>query len=102
MEELSVINNIVPTIMCGGSGTRMWPLSRAMYPKQFLSLVNETSLLQDTLLRLPEDCSQSILICNEDHRFLVAEQARSYVKNPAIILEPEGRNTAPALALAAI
>ncbi|WP_259364691.1 MULTISPECIES: mannose-1-phosphate guanylyltransferase/mannose-6-phosphate isomerase [unclassified Colwellia] len=102
MEELPVISNIVPTIMCGGSGTRMWPLSRTMYPKQFLSLVNETSLLQDTLLRLPENCSQSILICNEDHRFLVAEQARSYVKNPAIILEPEGRNTAPALALAAI
>jgi mannose-1-phosphate guanylyltransferase/mannose-6-phosphate isomerase len=102
MEELPVINNIVPTIMCGGSGTRMWPLSRTMYPKQFLSLVNETSLLQDTLLRLPKDCSQSILICNEEHRFLVAEQARSYVQNPAIILEPEGRNTAPALALAAI
>jgi len=102
MEELPVINNIVPTIMCGGSGTRMWPLSRTMYPKQFLSLVNETSLLQDTLLRLPKDCSQSILICNEEHRFLVAEQARSYVENPAIILEPEGRNTAPALALAAI
>jgi mannose-1-phosphate guanylyltransferase len=97
-----VINNIVPTIMCGGSGTRMWPLSRTMYPKQFLSLVNETSLLQDTLLRLPKACNQSILICNEEHRFLVAEQARSYVENPAIILEPEGRNTAPALALAAI
>jgi len=73
-----------------------------MYPKQFLSLVNETSLLQDTLLRLPKECNQSILICNEEHRFLVAEQARSYVQNPAIILEPEGRNTAPALALAAI
>jgi mannose-1-phosphate guanylyltransferase/mannose-6-phosphate isomerase len=102
MEELPVINNIVPTIMCGGSGTRMWPLSRTMYPKQFLSLVNETSLLQDTLLRLPKECNQSILICNEEHRFLVAEQARSYVQNPAIILEPEGRNTAPALALAAI
>jgi mannose-1-phosphate guanylyltransferase/mannose-6-phosphate isomerase len=88
--------------MCGGNGTRMWPLSRKMYPKQFLSLVNETSLLQDTLLRLPKECNQSILICNEEHRFLVAEQARSYVTNPAIILEPEGRNTAPALALAAI
>jgi len=97
-----VVNNIVPTIMCGGSGTRMWPLSRTMYPKQFLSLVNETSLLQDTLLRLPKDYNQSILICNEEHRFLVAEQARNYVNNPAIILEPEGRNTAPALALAAI
>jgi len=102
MEKVTVINNIVPTIMCGGNGTRMWPLSRTMYPKQFLSLVNETSLLQDTLLRLPKECNQSILICNEEHRFLVAEQARSYVENPAIILEPEGRNTAPALALAAI
>jgi len=100
--KIAVSNNIVPTIMCGGSGTRMWPLSRTMYPKQFLSLVNETSLLQDTLLRLPKECNQSILICNEEHRFLVAEQARSYVQNPAIILEPEGRNTAPALALAAI
>jgi len=73
--KIAVSNNIVPTIMCGGSGTRMWPLSRTMYPKQFLSLVNETSLLQDTLLRLPKECNQSILICNEEHRFLVAEQA---------------------------
>ena len=97
-----MINNIVPTIMCGGSGTRMWPLSRTLYPKQFLSLVNETSLLQDTLLRLPKDCTESILICNEEHRFLVAEQGRNYTQDPTIILEPEGRNTAPAIALAAI
>jgi len=88
--------------MCGGSGTRMWPLSRTLYPKQFLSLVNDTSLLQDTLLRLPEHCSSSLFICNEEHRFLVAEQARNYTEKSSIILEPEGRNTAPALALAAI
>lgn len=95
-------SNLYATIMCGGSGTRLWPLSRTLYPKQFLPLVNDTSLLQDTLKRLPSDCDASIFICNEEHRFLVAEQARNYTSQSTIILEPEGRNTAPALALAAI
>ena len=95
--------NIFPTIMCGGTGTRLWPLSRALYPKQFLSLVNDdSSLLQDTLSRLPERTAPPIFICNEEHRFLVAEQTRHYTDNATILLEPEGRNTAPALALAAI
>ena len=95
--------NIFPTIMCGGTGTRLWPLSRALYPKQFLSLVNDdSSLLQDTMSRLPERTAPPIFICNEEHRFLVAEQTRHYTDNATILLEPEGRNTAPALALAAI
>jgi mannose-1-phosphate guanylyltransferase len=94
---------IFPAIMCGGSGTRLWPLSRALFPKQFLPLVTESSMLQDTLLRLPKDCSDPLFICNEEHRFLVAEQLRlSSVDNGTILLEPEGRNTAPAVALAAI
>ena len=94
---------IIPTIMCGGSGTRLWPLSRSLTPKQFLPLVNSTSMLQDTLLRLPENCQNPIFICNEDHRFLLAEQVRQLdITSSSILLEPEGRNTAPAVALAAI
>ncbi len=94
---------IYPAIMCGGSGTRLWPLSRALFPKQFLPLVNDTSMLQDTLLRLPKNCSEPMFICNEEHRFLVAEQVRKLSQEQStILLEPEGRNTAPAVALAAI
>jgi mannose-1-phosphate guanylyltransferase len=94
---------ISPVIMCGGSGTRLWPLSRALFPKQFLPLVNDTSMLQDTLLRLPKSCSEPVFICNEEHRFLVAEQVRQLSQEQStILLEPEGRNTAPAVALAAI
>jgi mannose-1-phosphate guanylyltransferase len=94
---------IFPAIMCGGSGTRLWPLSRALFPKQFLPLVNDTSMLQDTLLRLPTDCSDPVFICNEEHRFLVAEQVRQLSSTQGtILLEPEGRNTAPAIALAAL
>ena len=94
---------IFPAVMCGGSGTRLWPLSRALFPKQFLPLVNDSSMLQDTLIRLPENCADPIFICNEEHRFLLAEQVRSInIENATILLEPEGRNTAPAVALAAI
>ena len=94
---------IIPIILAGGSGTRLWPLSRKIHPKQFISLVNETSLFQDTLTRLPKEVLDPIVICNEDHRFLVAEQAREInVTLNSIILEPIGRNTAPAIALAAI
>jgi len=94
---------ISPVIMCGGSGTRLWPLSRAQFPKQFLPLVNETSMLQDTLARLPAKHQAPVFICNEDHRFLVAEQVKqANCSQPTILLEPEGRNTAPAVALAAI
>ncbi len=94
---------IFPAIMCGGSGTRLWPLSRALFPKQFLPLVNDSSMLQDTLLRLPKNSCEPVFICNEEHRFLVAEQVRQLSQEQStILLEPEGRNTAPAVALAAI
>ena len=94
---------IIPIILAGGSGTRLWPLSRKTHPKQFISLLNETSLFQDTLTRLPKEALDPIVICNEEHRFLVAEQAREInVTLNSIILEPIGRNTAPAIALAAI
>ncbi len=95
------MSKIFPTIMCGGSGTRLWPLSRSMYPKQFLSLTSELSMLQETLARLPDDIENTTCICNEEHRFLVAEQLRQVSQTAAILLEPEGRNTAPAIALAA-
>ncbi|MCL1139573.1 mannose-1-phosphate guanylyltransferase/mannose-6-phosphate isomerase [Shewanella pneumatophori] len=96
---------IIPVIMAGGNGTRMWPLSRSMYPKQFLSLVSDTeTMLQNTLLRLTGvKTAAPMLICNEEHRFIAAEQIRALgMDNSGIILEPFGRNTAPAIALAAI
>ena len=94
---------IVPVILSGGSGTRLWPLSRKLHPKQFINLVNETTLFQDTILRLPKDVAEPLIICNEEHRFLAAEQLRAIdKKSKGIILEPEGRNTAPAVALGAL
>ena len=95
---------IVPVILSGGSGTRLWPLSRKHHPKQYLNLINdETTLFQDTVLRLPKDVGKPLVICNEEHRFLVAEQLRAIgVNNCDIILEPNGRNTAPAVTLAAL
>ena len=94
---------ISPVIMCGGSGTRLWPLSRSQFPKQFLPLVNDTSMLQDTMARLPVDHQAPVFICNEDHRFLVAEQVKQvHCQKATILLEPQGRNTAPAVALAAL
>ena len=95
--------NIIPVIMCGGSGTRLWPLSRAQFPKQFLPLVNDTSMLQDTIARLPNQHQSPVFICNEDHRFLVAEQVKqAQCDDATILLEPQGKNTAPAVALAAL
>ncbi len=94
---------IVPVILSGGSGTRLWPHSRTLFPKQFLNLLNNTTLFQDTILRLPDDLSDPLVICNEEHRFLVAEQLRQIgADNSGIILEPIGKNTAPAIALAAL
>ena len=96
---------IYPVILSGGSGSRLWPLSREHYPKQLLSLVGERTLLQDTLLRLDglSDIAQPLIVCNEEHRFLVAEQCRQLDCEPLdIILEPIGRNTAPALTIAAL
>ena len=97
-----------PVILAGGGGTRLWPLSREHYPKQFLKLFDENTLLQNTLLRLDDlntsiEVSDPLIICNEAHRFLVAEQCAQISRNVSnIILEPEGRNTAPALTIAAI
>lgn len=95
---------ILPVIMAGGTGSRLWPMSREMYPKQFLRLHSKNSMLQETLLRLNNlSVSEPVVICNEEHRFLVAEQLREIKKlSNNIILEPMGRNTAPAIALAAI
>ena len=100
-------NSIIPVILSGGSGTRLWPLSRESYPKQFLALDSRTkkTLLQKTYERLLglEGLENPILICNENHRFIVAEQFREINTDPqAIILEPVGRNTAPAIAVAAL
>jgi mannose-1-phosphate guanylyltransferase len=95
--------SICPVIMAGGSGTRLWPLSRAAHPKQFLKLHGEDTMLQATVKRLSGlDIQASITICNEEHRFFVAEQLREIDKLGSIILEPVGRNTAPAIALAAL
>ncbi|MCB1851012.1 MAG: mannose-1-phosphate guanylyltransferase/mannose-6-phosphate isomerase [Gammaproteobacteria bacterium] len=99
---------LLPVILSGGSGSRLWPLSREAYPKQFLPLVSHQSLLQATVSRLDgmtgrADLLQPLIVCNEAHRFLVAEQFRLMGREPlAIMLEPTGRNTAPALALAAL
>lgn len=96
---------MIPVILSGGSGTRLWPLSRAKKPKQFLPLLNDKSMLQNTLLRVKglTGLGAPLIICNEDHRFMVAEQLRELtITNPAIVLEPEGRNTAPAIAVAAL
>ena len=95
--------SICSVIMAGGSGTRLWPLSRAAHPKQFLKLHGEETMLQATVKRLSGlDIQSSITICNEDHRFFVAEQLREIDKLGPIILEPVGRDTAPAIALAAL
>jgi mannose-1-phosphate guanylyltransferase/mannose-6-phosphate isomerase len=97
--------NIYPVILSGGSGTRLWPLSREHYPKQLLALTGQNTLLQETVKRLDglSSCSAPIVVCNEEHRFLVAEQLRQIGCAPqAILLEPAGRNTAPALTLAAL
>jgi mannose-1-phosphate guanylyltransferase len=94
---------IKAVIMAGGSGTRLWPLSRAAHPKQFLALHGEDTMLQATFKRLKGlDIQSSVTICNEEHRFFVAEQLREIDKLDSIILEPVGRNTAPAIALAAL
>ena len=94
---------IKAVVMAGGSGTRLWPLSRAAHPKQFLALHGDDTMLQATFKRLDGlDIQSSVTICNEEHRFFVAEQLREIDKLGSIILEPVGRNTAPAIALAAL
>ena len=96
---------LYPVILSGGSGSRLWPMSRENYPKPLLPLVSENTLLQETANRLDdiEGLGDAVYVCNEEHRFLLAEQVAQLGKKPAaIILEPEGRNTAPALTLAAL
>lgn len=96
---------IIPVILAGGSGTRLWPLSRQLYPKQLMNLVAGETMLQQTILRLSRfpDIGSPIVICNQAHRFMVAEQLRTIeVEAPQIILEPVGRNTAPAVAVSAL
>jgi len=100
-----VINKIIPVILSGGSGTRLWPLSRSQHPKQYIKLTTENTMLQDTILRLKalDNLGDPIIVCSQQHRFLVAEQLNQInVINPIILLEPNGRNTAPAITAAAI
>lgn len=93
---------VIPVILSGGSGTRLWPVSRKAYPKQLLPLTGgKHSMLQETLLRV-KDYAEPVVVANEDHRFLVAEQLHQLKTKADIILEPAGRNTAPAIALAAL
>lgn len=97
---------IVPVVLCGGSGSRLWPLSTEFYPKQLLSMTGESlSLLQATIKCLDGLASAAapVILCNEKHRFLVAAQIHALHTQPgAIILEPEGRNTAPAIVIGAL
>jgi mannose-1-phosphate guanylyltransferase/mannose-6-phosphate isomerase len=95
---------ITPIVLAGGNGTRLWPLSRNQYPKQYLPLVSKHTMLQETILRLKglKDITPPIIICNSEHRFLVADQLEQInVNNPTILLEPIGKNTAPAIAVGA-
>jgi|FEC22Drversion2_1045045.scaffolds.fasta_scaffold00233_2 mannose-1-phosphate guanylyltransferase/mannose-6-phosphate isomerase len=98
------MTRLVHTVMCGGSGTRLWPWSRQSYPKQFLSLGGDRSLLQATVSRLPQAGQpvETIVIGNEEHRFLIAEQLRQVGLSAEILLEPEMRNTAPVALIAAL
>ena len=99
------MSKIIPVILSGGSGTRLWPLSRKEYPKQYLPLAGDNIMLQETILRLNglDNLIDPIIICNADHRFLVAEQCHQIgIKNPTILLESIGRNTAPTIAAAAL
>ena len=101
------MHSLIPVVLCGGSGTRLWPLSREQYPKQLLQLLDgNDSLLQATVRRMEGlnsvELEPTMVICNEEYRFVIAEQLRVMDKKASILLEPEGRNTAPALTLAAL
>ena len=98
---------IIPVILAGGKGSRLWPLSRKSFPKQFIKLLDDDnfSLLQKTYKRIEslENITRPIIICNEEHRFIVGDQMKKINTEPlSIILEPEGRNTAPAITIAAL
>lgn len=99
------MNNVLPVILSGGTGTRLWPLSRSGYPKQFLALTSEYSLFQETLRRVSglHNALAPLVVCNDEHRFIIAEQAQTIRCGlSSILLEPAAKNTAPAIALAAI
>ena len=104
--ELPVSVQVLPVLLCGGSGSRLWPLSREQFPKQLLSLQGESTMLQETVLRLQGGALHvlpPLLVGNEEYRFLLAEQMRQAgVRDGRVLLEPVGRNTAPALTLAAL
>lgn len=104
MPESAPSPSILPVLLAGGSGTRLWPLSRELYPKQFLNLVDTRSLLQNTALRAAQlpGALPPLVICGEQHRFIAAEQLRQVGASGCVLLEPEGRNTAPAAAVAAL
>src|ERR1700682_1227087 len=96
---------ITPVILSGGSGTRLWPMSRALYPKQLLPLLSRDSLLQETVQRVADGkrFAAPLIIANDEHRFIIAEQLRTPPIAPkAFVLEPVGRNTAPAACIAAL
>lgn len=95
---------LIPVLLSGGVGSRLWPVSRAARPKQFLPFGGEGSMLQETQRRLEGlECAPPVVVCNAEHRFMVAEQLRNEMTEQAtLILEPAGRNTAPAIALAAL
>ena len=103
------MTSFVPVILCGGSGSRLWPLSRSGFPKQFLCLSGDDSLFQQTALRMHAiagpglTMSPSLIVTSEDHRFLASEQWRELnLPDATLVLEPSARNTAPALTLAAL
>ena len=99
---------VVPVVLCGGAGARLWPLSRAGFPKQFLNLTGNVSLFQQACSRLRSleaqdiEIANPLVVTNDDHRFLALEQLRELTLNAQLMLEPVGRNTAPALMLAAL
>lgn len=102
---MSKFAQIIPVILSGGSGTRLWPMSRKHYPKQFIPIRNDRSLFQDTVARvkdLDNGIQDPIVVCNDEHRFMAAEQLRLEEVNADVVLEPVGRNTAPAITLAAL
>ena len=104
--EFKIIKKIIPIILAGGTGSRLWPLSRKSFPKQFLNLLDDKyTMLQKTYKRIEnlDNISRPIIICNEEHRFIVGHQMKEINVEPLeILLEPEGRNTTPAITIAAL
>ena len=102
--NMSSARNIVPVILSGGSGTRLWPVSRESFPKQFWPLISERTMIQDTAARaIGPGFAAPVVVCNQEHRFLVAEQMRALgIEGTRVVLEPVGRNSAPAILAAAL